>query len=112
MAGLNRQQAATWVSKVVGYEVAPSNIAYWETTGLLRSQRPGNRVPAEYRVDDLVRLRLIAALRGEGAPLQRIRRAVRRLVAVFPGLKDRPGAWELAVLSNGDVVHAAGLTVT
>lgn len=65
-------------------------------------------MPAAYRVDDLVRLRLIAELRREGAPLQRIRRAVRSLLALFPELRDRPGSWRLAVLASGDVVRIEG----
>lgn len=105
---MDRSRAAEWVSKATGYDVSLGSIRYWESGGLLRDQRPGNRVPAEYRVDDLVRLRLIAELRREGAPLQRIRRAVRNLLNLFPELRDRPGAWHLAVLASGDMVHVQG----
>jgi len=108
MVGLNRKQAAQWVSKATGCAVYPELVRYWEAVGLLRRQRPGCRVPAEYRIDDLVRLRLIAELRREGAPLQRIRRAVRNLRTLFPELRDRPGAWHLAVLGDGRVVHIEG----
>lgn len=63
------------------------------------------RSPASYRVDDLLRLRIVAELRREGAPLQRIRKAIRNLVALFPEMHNRPGSWRLAVLANGDVVR-------
>lgn len=114
MIGLNRKQAAAWVSAATGYEVSPELVRYWELGGgLLRRQRPGPRVPAVYHRDDLLRLRLIAELRREGAPLQRIRRAVRELRALFPRLRDHPpDSWELAVLSNGDVVKLEGQRLT
>ena len=42
---------------MAGFRVTVPTICYWEKRGLLRAQSPGRRTPAEYRVDDLVRLR-------------------------------------------------------
>jgi len=106
--GLDRRQAAQWASRVTGYEVGDTTVRYWEERGLLRRQRPGNRRPASYGLPDLIQLRLLVELRREGAPLQRIRRALEELGRLFPELKDRPGSWTLAVTASGSIALVTG----
>ena len=103
--GLNRTEAARWVSRVTGTKpvLDSAYLAYWESRGLLRKQSPGRRRPASYGVNDLLRVRLIVELRREGAPLQRIGRAVRALAKLAPEVLDYPARWRLAVDARGDV---------
>lgn len=85
--------------------MSSATLRYWEAIGLLRRQRPGHRVPSCYGIHDLVRLRILAELRRDGAPLQRVRKALRELQRLLPGVLDKPGAWQLAVTSKGQVVR-------
>lgn len=103
--GLDRHQAAAWASETTSYTVTEQTIRYWERQGVLRRQRPGSRVPCSYRLDDLVKLRAVAELRRDGAPLQRVRKALRWLAGHLPEIEARPGAWRLAVTASGEVVR-------
>lgn len=109
-AGLNRKQTAIWCQKVTGYRVTHTTLQYWEQRGLLRKQAPGHRVPASYGVNDLVRVRVLAELRRAGAPLQRMRKALRALAQFLPEILESPGAWNLAVLPNGEIVRIESAT--
>ena len=111
--GLHRTAAAQWVSASARLTppLRPSHLRYWETIGLLRAQAPGIRRPACYGVDDLVRLRLVAELRREGVPVQRIRKAVESLASLFgQEILRSPGRWHLAVTATGEIVHVTSGT--
>ena len=108
MHGLNRAQAAEWASQIARLPIKPPHLQYWEKTGLLRIQRPGRSNPATYRVEDLVRLRLVAELRRQGTQARRIRRAVKQVAASFPAHREAPVCRRLAVTGLGDVVRVRG----
>lgn len=103
--GLNRLEAAAWVTKRTRFRVEHSTLRDWERGGLLRNQRPGRRMPCIYGVTDLIRAEILATLRRDGASLQRIKRALRALAHLIPEVIDRPGSWHLAVTPLGDVVR-------
>ena len=103
--GLNRREAAAWVTRRTGARVDHTTLRNWERGGLLRNQRPGRRSPCAYNVADLIRAEILATLRRDGAPLQRIKRALRELRTLILDVIDRPGAWRIAVTPAGDVVR-------
>ena len=105
MVGIDRNEAAAWAYDTTGYLVTEQTLRYWERQGVLRAQRPGRRNPCSYGLDDLVKLRAVTELRRDGAPLQRVRKALRWLAVHLPDIKARPGAWRLAVTSTGEVVR-------
>lgn len=108
--GLNRLEAAAWVARRTGFPVLHTTLRNWERAGLLRNQQPGRRLPCAYGVADLIRAEILATLRRDGAPLQRIKRALRALRALIPDVIERPGAWRLAVTPAGDVVRIEDAT--
>lgn len=103
--GLHRRAAAAWITRRTGYRLTDMALLSWERSGLLPRQDPGRRRPARYGVGELVTAACIAELRRNGAPLQRVRKALAALRRLLPDIAARPGAWRLAVTSRGDVVH-------
>ena len=103
--GLNRLEAAAWVTRRTRFAVLHTTLRDWERGGLLRNQKPGRRLPCAYGVPDLIAAEVIATLRRDGAPLQRIKRARHELSRLIPDILDRPGVWRLAVTPKGDVVR-------
>jgi len=103
--GLDRFEAARLISRLVRYGVSEPTLRYWEGSGLLPAQSPGRGGRSAYDLPLLVQARVIAELRRENAPLQRIRRALQNFRRLFPDLQDRPGAWHLVVTSRGNVMH-------
>lgn len=106
LTGMHRLEAAAWVSERTDYPVTESVLRFWEAGGILREKHPGRRRPAIYGVHELVAACVVADLRRNGAPLQRVRRALHNLKRFLPDIAEKPaGAWRLAVLPNGDLVH-------
>jgi tetratricopeptide (TPR) repeat protein len=79
-------------------QISPARLRYWERTALLQpSARSGSEPAFGFR--DLVSLRRVVALLGEGVPLARIRRSVARVRERMPELGEPLGAlrpWRLA----------------
>jgi hypothetical protein len=103
--GLNRKEAAAWISRRVRYSVTEVTLRFWERHHLLLAQRPGHRIPAVYGVPELIAACVVAELRKNRAPLRRARRAFQNLRKFLPDIAARPGSWHLAVTGSGDVVH-------
>ncbi len=78
-------------------------LRWWEQHHLVRPLLTPGRAPTVYRTTDLVAAQALAVLRRDGAPLQRIRRALRALEGGVPEIIEQPGEWRLAVLTSGDV---------
>src|SRR5438128_1700442 len=87
--GLNRLEAAAWVTDQAGYSVPVASLRNWECAGLLRAQHPGRRVPCAYGIPELIAAAAVATLRRDGASLRRVRRAIRALRRLIPDLADR-----------------------
>lgn len=108
--GLHRKDAAAFVSKQAAYHVPEPTLRFWEARGLLRDQNPGHRAPCSYGVPELIGAATIAALRRDGASLQRVRRALRELRRLIPDILEHPGTWRLAVDGRGQVVRVEDST--
>lgn len=109
--GLSRTDAAAFVTRRTGHRVTHTVLAYWETQGLLPrvGRGRGRWTPAHYTVRELVAAEVVATLRRDGAPLQRVKKARGALLRLMPDLENRPGEWRLAVTAAGDVVRVEGL---
>ena len=75
-----------------------STLDYWVRTGLVRPslrKSPGRRKTRLWSVQDAVVVRTIASLRASGAPLQRVRSAVKHLQQLWDGLQpDSHLVWD------------------
>lgn len=109
--GLSRTDAAAFVTRRTGHEVAHTVLAYWESQGLLpkAGRGRGRWTPARYTVRELVAAEIVARLRRDGASLQRVKKAKAALLRLMPELEGRPGEWRLAVTASGEVVRVQSL---
>jgi hypothetical protein len=106
--GLNRVQAAAFLTRRTGQSFCEGRLRAWEARGLLSplpARCRGPHHPAVYRLPDLLAAEIIATLRLQGASLQRLRRGLRELSRLMPGIMERPGEWNLAATAAGDVVR-------
>lgn len=105
--GMNRIEAAAFVSARTGRRLGHTVLRYWEAVGVLEKRGRGRRTPVRYGVRDLVAACLVAELRATGASLQKVRKAREALRRLWPELDGRPGAHRFAVKPNGELVRVS-----
>src|SRR5690349_20228054 len=106
--GLDRRRAAALLSQRIGRPIPYQTLRYWESRGLVKptpAKCRGPAYPTRYRLQDLVAAEILATLRWRGASLHRLRRALRELAHIMPGISDAPQRWQLAVTPAGEVVR-------
>lgn len=109
--GLNRTETAEFLSRRLGRTFYERVLRYWESLELVHPVKvnPGGRgrhCPVVYRLPELIGAEVLATLRlVDGVPLQRVRKALRELEALFPDVMNTPAEWRLAVTIDGDVVR-------